>query len=130
MNESILNTVKKMLGIEVDYDAFDTDVMININSVFMMLQQLAVGPSEGFSIKGPEETWEDFLGDRSDLQAVKSYIYLKVRMLFDPPSSSFVLDSMKNQAEELEYRLNLQAEGGQEWAEKPCSHKKHCKRTS
>lgn len=115
MNESILNSIKKMLGIDADYDAFDTDVMININSVFMILQQLAVGPKEGFSITGPTETWADFLGERLDLQAVKSYMYLKVRMLFDPPTNSFTLDSMKNQATEFEYRLNLQAEGGSEW---------------
>lgn len=112
MNESILNTIKKMLGIDADYNAFDTDVMVDINSVLMALNQLGVGPERVFSISGATETWQDFLGERFDLQAVKSYIYLKVRMLFDPPSSSFVLDSMKNQAEEFEWRLNIQAEGG------------------
>lgn len=110
MNESILNSIKKMLGIDADYDAFDTDILVNINSTFMTLRQLGVGPDGGYSITGPDETWADFLGDRTDLQAVKSYMYLKVRLLFDPPSSSFVLDSMDRQIKEFEYRLNLQAE--------------------
>lgn len=118
MNESILNSIKKMLGIDASYDAFDMDVMININSVLMVLNQLAIGPPEGFSITGPNETWADLLGDRTDLQAVKSYIYLRVRLLFDPPTNSFTLDAMAKQAEELGYRLNLQAEGGKEWMAK------------
>lgn len=118
MNESIFNSIKKMLGIDVDYDAFDTDVLININSVLMILNQLSIGPPEGFFITGPEETWADLLGDRTDLQGVKTYIYLRVRLLFDPPSSSFVLDAMEKQAEELGYRLNLQEEGGKEWMAK------------
>lgn len=115
MNESILNSIKKMLGIESDYNEFDIDVMININSVLMVLNQLAIGPPDGFSITGPNETWADLLGDRTDLLAVKSYIYLRVRLLFDPPTNSFTLDSIAKQAEELGYRLNLQAEGGKEW---------------
>ena len=112
MSDSILNTIKKMLGIDPDYNAFDTDIIVSINSVFLSLRQLGVGPKEGFVITGPDETWLGFLGDRTDLQAVQAYIYIKTRLLFDPPSTSFVIDSLKNQAEEIGYRLMLEAEGG------------------
>lgn len=110
--ESILNSIKKLLGILKDYDEFDTDLIININSAFMILNQLGVGPKEGFHITGPEESWNAFLGERNDLEATKTYVYLKVKLMFDPPSSSFVLSSINEQIGELEYRLLLQAKGG------------------
>lgn len=110
VDDSILNTVKKMLGFDPDYTAFDTDITIHINTVFFSLTQLGVGPQQGFSIIGPEETWTSFIG--TDLiQAVKSYMYLRVRLLFDPPATSFAIDSMKTQAEKLEWMLNVQQEG-------------------
>ena len=109
--ESILNTIKKMLGVETDYKEFDIDIITHINSVFLSLNQLHVGPTIVFSIIGETETWEDFLSTSVDLNAIKSYIYLQVRMLFDPPSSSFVLQSMQNQINMWEFRLNIQAEG-------------------
>lgn len=108
--DSILDSVKKLLGITKEYTAFDPDIIIHINSVFFTLNQLGVGPEEGFSISDSSTTWEDYLPEGSKLEAVKSYIYLKVRMLFDPPTSSFVLTSMENQAKEYEWRLNVQAE--------------------
>lgn len=110
--DSILNTIKKMLGIESDYDVFDVDIITNINSVFMTLNSLGVGPKEGFSISGADETWGQFTGDTKKLNAVQSYVYLRVKMLFDPPTSSFVLDSMKQQADEFGWRLHMEAEEG------------------
>lgn len=107
---SILTSVKKMLGIEDDYTHFDPDIIININAVLMGLTQIGVGPTGGFLITGKDETWADLLGTRIDLEGVKTFVYLKVRMLFDQPASSFVLDAMQRQATEIEWRLNMQAE--------------------
>ena len=113
MNESILTTIKKMLGIEASYDAFDTDIIVNINTVFMTLTQLGVGPETGFSISGEYERWTDFTGSLKTFESVKTYIYLKVKLVFDPPTNSFVLESMKREITELEWRLNVQAESPQ-----------------
>lgn len=111
MNESILTTIKKMLGIEENYEAFDTDIMVHINSVFMTLHQLGVGPRKGFSISGTRETWGNFISrDKNLLNGVKTYIYLKVRLLFDPPTNSFTIEAINRQITELEWRLNHQAE--------------------
>ena len=110
MNTSILATIKKMLGLDVSYTAFDTDITIHINSALMVLMQLGVGPSSGFSIQGTTTTWEDFLGGYEDLDGVKTFVYLKVRILFDPPQSSFVLTAYQKEIESLEWRLNVQAE--------------------
>lgn len=107
---SILNSIKQLLGIEEDYKYFDTDIIMHINATFMTLHQLGVGPEEGFSISGEFDEWESFLGDSKNLEAVKTYIYLKVRTLFDPPSSSAVLTSYENQIKEYEWRLNVQAD--------------------
>lgn len=115
--ESILNTIKKMLGIESDYDAFDVDIITNINSVFMTLNSLGVGPKEGFSISGADETWDQFTGDTKKMNAVRSYVYLRVKLLFDPPTSSFVLESMKQQADEFGWRLHMYAEYSTEGAD-------------
>lgn len=108
--ESILNDIKKLLGIAKDYNHFDQDIMIHINSVFMILTQLGVGPSDGFTITGTLETWEDFIEDRKHIELIKSYIYLKVKLLFDPPSSSAVIESTNNMIREFEFRLNVAAE--------------------
>lgn len=110
--DSILFTIKKMLGIESDYDVFDVDIIVYINSAFMTLHQLGVGPTKCFSITGKDETWHDFLGEHTDLETVKTYVYLKTRLLFDPPSSSFVVDHMNKVVAECEWRLNIQAQGG------------------
>lgn len=108
---SIFTTIKKMLGISPDDTGFDTDILANINTVFMSLNQLGVGPSDVFSIEGETETWEDLLGDNLTAHAaVKTYIFLKVKLMFDAPSTSFVLNSMENQILELEYRLRTQVE--------------------
>lgn len=107
--DSILNSIKKMLGIDAEYDAFDPDIIMHINSVFFILHQLGVGPTEGFSISDEYSTWSDFISD-SNIEAVKSYVGLKVRLLFDPPTSTAVADSINKLIAELEWRLNLSAE--------------------
>lgn len=109
--DSILTSIKKLLGIDESYEHFDADIIIHINSVLAILTQLGVGPSIGFSITGKTETWSDFIGsDVVNLENVKSYVYMKVRLMFDPPSSSSVMDSMNRLTNELEWRLNVTVE--------------------
>lgn len=107
MDDSILNSVKKILGIAPDYDAFDTDVIIHINSVFSTLTQLGLGPNEGFRIEDASAVWEDFLLGDMRLNAIKTYVYLRVRILFDPPTTGFVLAALQEQIKELEWRMNV-----------------------
>ena len=111
MDDSILNNVKKILGIAPDYDAFDTDIIIHINAVFSTLNQLGLGPAEGFMIEDDGAVWEDFLLGDPRLNAVKTYVYLRVRVLFDPPTTGFVLTALQEQIKELEWRLNVTREG-------------------
>lgn len=110
MQESILLTIKQMLGIPSEYSVFDEELVVYINTVIAALRQLGVGPENGFAITGENESWEDYIGDTSMYENVKAYIYLKVRMMFDPPSSSFVLEAFKNQAAEIEWRIYIQAD--------------------
>lgn len=110
MEDSILTSTKKILGISADYTAFDLDIVVHINSVFSVLQQLGIGPTGGFSIEDADGTWSQYLGDDPGLNLVRSYMYLKVRMLFDPPGTSFHLESMNKMIQEAEWRLNLQYE--------------------
>lgn len=111
MSESILNSTKKMLGIDADYDAFDMDVILHINGALSTLNQLGLGPEEGFMIEDETAEWGDLLEDDMRLNSVKSLVYLKVRLVFDPPSTSFVLSAMQEQIKELEWRLNVYREG-------------------
>ena len=108
--DSILVSIKKLLGIAADYTHFDPDIIMHINSAFSILTQLGVGPPEGFRIEDDVKTWNDFIGDTIRLDAVKSYIYLKVGLMFDPPTSSAVLSAKERQISELEWRLNVAAE--------------------
>lgn len=108
--DSILINTKKLLGIDKDYDVFDLDIIIHINSAFTVLQQLGVGPRKGFSISGEKETWSDFFGDSEPIEMVKSYLYLKTRLLFDPPNVGVLHEAMERQISEFEWRLNVQAE--------------------
>ncbi len=110
MNDSILVSIKKMLGLDDEYTPFDVDVIVHINSVLMTLTQLGIGPEEGFEINDYNETWSDFLTNETLLGSVKTFVYLNVKMLFDPPTNSFVMEAMKKQAEEIGWRLNVQAE--------------------
>lgn len=114
-DESILFSIKKMLGLEEDYTPFDTDIIIGINTALMTLTQMGVGPKEGFSISDAGATWSEFLTNDVKLFAAKTYVYLQVRMGFDPPSNSFVMDAMKKQSEEILWRLNVQAESVEEF---------------
>ena len=107
---SILNSIKKILGIDEAYTAFDPDITIHINSVFATLNQLGIGPTEGFMIEDDEATWDDFLGTDLRLNNVKSYVYLRVRMLFDPPTTGYLIDAMKEQIKEMEWRINAYRE--------------------
>ena len=108
MDDSILISIKKMLGMEENYNVFDTDIIIHINTIFMTLNQLGVGPSNGFKIEDNSAIWSEYIDEDSDLEAVKTYIYLKVKLLFDPPLSSSVIEVMKQSIAELEWRLNVQ----------------------
>ena len=108
--DSILTSIKKLLGIAEDYTIFDSDIIIHINSTFMILKQLGVGPEEGFSITDSTSVWTDFITDIDKINLVKSYIYLKVRLLFDPPQSGIAVDSLKSQISEFEWRLNVEVD--------------------
>lgn len=113
--DSILTSTKKLLGIVETDTHFDEDIIMHINTAMVSLNQIGVGPTTGFSIEDDTEVWDDLLEDRSDdLQSVKSYIYLKVRLLFDPPANSFIVESMNRQIAEIEWRLNVQVETGQD----------------
>jgi hypothetical protein len=110
VTDSILTSTKKVLGIEETYTAFDVDILMHINSVFSTLHQLGIGPVEGFLVEDVEPTWETFLGTDKRLNSVKTYTYLKVRILFDPPATSYLIESLRKQAEEFEWRLNVMRE--------------------
>jgi len=108
MTNSILNTIKQMLGIAISDPAFDQDILVHINSVFMTLNQLGIGPETVYSIEDALAIWSDFLVDPTFYPAVKTYIYLKVRLAFDPPGTSFLLDALSKQILELDWRLAVQ----------------------
>lgn len=112
-DEKILDSVKLILGgnlVSYNDDAFNQQILLHINSVFTILNQLGVGPRELF-VANKDSTWDQFLvGDSTSLNLVKSYMYLKVRLLFDPPSSSFITEAIKDQIKEYEWRLNIQVE--------------------
>lgn len=111
MDNSILNTVKKAVGLMPEYDAFDDTLIMHINSVFMILSQVGVGPTKGFRIEDASAEWGDFLSeDYENYESVKSYICMKVRLLFDPPSSSTHMQAIEDLVSELEWRLNIEAE--------------------
>lgn len=106
MTDSILNTTKKLLGIAEENTEFDLDIILHINSVFTILTQLGVGPNKGFFITDNSTTWSDFVPEGKMMEAVKSYMGCKVKILFDPPASSVVMQALQNMCNELEWRLN------------------------
>lgn len=107
MTDSILTSIKKNLGVEDDYEVFDPDIIMYINSAFSTLNQLGVGPDEGFMIEDKTATWSTFLGTDPRLNAVKTYVQLRTKMLFDPPQTSYLLAAMEKQIQEHEWRLNV-----------------------
>lgn len=110
MEESILNGTKKVLGIAVEYTAFDEDVLMHINSVFSVLHQLGVGPTAGFFIEDSSAEWSEFVVNDVGYNMIRSYVFLKVRMLFDPPTTSFMIEAMTNQIREYEWRISTHRE--------------------
>ena len=117
--ESILTSIKKLLGIAEEYTHFDADIIMHINSVFSILTQIGVGPSEGFSIKDSYAVWSDFLPDDTRLESVKSYVYLKVKLLFDPPDRSAVMEATNNMIRELEFRISVMVDPYQDPKKEP-----------
>lgn len=111
--ESILTSIKKMLGIEEDYEHFDPDILMHINTALNVLQQLKVGPAGGFIVTDKSQSWSDFVPDANRIQMVKTYVYMKVRMIFDPPTAGAIMDAFKAQAQELEWRLNVATDPGE-----------------
>lgn len=110
MNESILDTIRRMLGIPDD-GSYDDDIIVNINAAFFTLYQLGVGTLEPFVVKSDQDVWSSFTKDSNKLEAVKLYIYIRTRLAFDPPSTSFVIDSLKKTADEIEWRLTAEHDG-------------------
>lgn len=110
MDMSILNSTKKILGIANDYTAFDQDIITHINTAFSTLTQLGVGPADGFMIEDDSAVWAEFIDIDIQLNSVKSYVFLRVRLLFDPPGTSYLINAYQDQIKELEWRLNTHRE--------------------
>jgi hypothetical protein len=108
--QSILDSTKKKLGLTADYDVFDLDIINHINTAFMSLSQLGIGPVEGFMIEDADTTWDAFLGNDPMLNPVKTYMFFKVKRAFDPPGTSFHLQALDDQIKEIEWRLNVYRE--------------------
>lgn len=121
MADSILDSVKKVLGLDASYDPFDPDIIMHINTVFATLNQIGIGPNLGFAIDDNSATWDAFLGAADPttgvvtvdprLNSIKTYVYLRVRILFDPPQTQYLMSAMKEQIQELEWRLSVNREG-------------------
>ena len=116
METSILTSTKKILGIDEGYTVWDLDIITHINSAFSDLAQLGVGPAVGFTIEDASATWDQFLDDDAQLNRVKTYIHLRCKLLFDPPTTSYALTAMQEQVQTLEWRLNVHREAT-EWVD-------------
>lgn len=108
--DSILETVKSSLGVELDYADFDTDILLGINTSLMTLSQMGIGPAEGLTVTSIEDVWSDFLTNAVNLEAAKNYVTINTRLIFDPPATSFVLEAMKSQRDEILWRLGVQVD--------------------
>jgi hypothetical protein len=106
MENSILISTKKILGISEDYDVFDLDIITHINSALSIVNQLGIGPIDGLAIEDESPEWEELGIPQNQLSMVRTYVFLKVRMLFDPPTTSFLIEAMNNQIQEHEQRLS------------------------
>ena len=107
MEESILKTIKQLIGCPDDFEQFDLDLIVHINLAFAILTQLGVGPKEGYRITGQDNVWSEFEDDAQKLSLIKDYVYIKTRLLFDPPTSGSLMDSLKEQLKEMEWRLYM-----------------------
>lgn len=107
MNDSILQTIKKLLGIHEEYEAFDQDIIVHINTVLNILSQMGVGKKD-FFITGSSESWTDYTEDRRNIEMVKSYIYLKVKKQFDPSNNGTINTAYEEMIKELEWRLYVE----------------------
>lgn len=107
---SILHDIKQMLGQEFDDDSYDLDIQIQINTVFFNLAQIGVGPSDGYTISGPNNLWAEFIGTNKKFEAVKTYIYYRVRLAFDPPTNGFLVTNMEEAAKKLEWTLAVEVD--------------------
>ena len=107
MEESILKTIKQLVGCPDDFEQFDMDLTIHINSAFATLTQLGVGPKEGYRITGVDNVWNEFEDDPQKLSLIKDYVYIKTRLLFDPPTIGSLMDSLKEHLKEMEFRLYI-----------------------
>ena len=120
MSESILTTIKKMIGFDPEYDVFDTDLITLINGCFSTLYQLSVGPTDqAYKITSAANTWDEFYVGNENIESVKTYIFIKAKLMFDPPQNSFIVTAYDNQAKELEWRLNAECDPG--WKEEVTS---------
>lgn len=106
VKDSILDSIKKLLGIESTYTNFDTDIIMHINSIFTILNQIGFGPEDGFTISDNSAVWNEYC-EESMIETVKTYIYLRVRLLFDPPTNGAVMEAIKQTIHELEWRINV-----------------------
>jgi hypothetical protein len=110
MEQSILKSVKKVLGIEASDTSFDLDILIHINSAFATLNQLGIGPDDGFEIEDDDAEWSSFYGTDPRYNAIRTYVWLKVKTVFDPPQTSYAVEAVKEQIREHEWRLNAYRE--------------------
>ena len=126
MEQSILISTKKILGIAEDYTVFDLDIITHINSAFSTLTQLGVGPAAGYMIEDADDVWDDFIDVDLDFQynSIKSYVFLQVRQLFDPPQTSYLISAVEKQIQEFEWRLNVHREET-EWVDPDPDPKKY-----
>ena len=109
--DSILNTIKKLLGIDADDDSFDVDITIGINAAIFNLSQMGVGPNNSFILTSVDQKWSDYMGTNVvNLESIKKYLYLKTKMVFDPPTNSTVIESINNTLKEIEWRMMLAVE--------------------
>ena len=115
MTDSILTTIKKMLGIHEEIEDFDMDLIVFINSALAELNQLGIGPKDGFQISGKEETWKQLYNGRKIFNDIKTYIFLKVKVIFDPPQVASLNSAYENQLKEVTWRLNTKRES-EEWS--------------
>lgn len=113
VSDSILNSTKKVIGFDASYDPYDIDITMHINSALSTLTQLGIGPTDGYAIVDASDTWDDFIqddGNRLKLNNVKTYVYLRLKLIFDPPATHYAFASFETQVKELEWRMNVTRE--------------------